>query len=43
MDSAISRRKTMRVGQSTYTLRSDERKAGNLTVNEGQELGTLAI
>lgn len=25
----------MRVGQSTYTLRSDERKAGNLTVNEG--------
>jgi hypothetical protein len=28
-----------RVGQSTYTLRSDEKKAGNLTVSEGQELG----
>lgn len=43
LDEACTEGRWMRVGRPAYTLRSDEKKAGNLTVREGQELGTLAV
>lgn len=32
-----------RVGQSTYTLRSDEKKCRDLTMRKGLEVGTIAV